>query len=134
MLVDLGFPAALKSLAEEQQRHGRDVAISISDVAVDLPLATGLALYRIAQEALRNAAKHARGAPVRIKLEVVGNELRLSIEDAGSGFDLTAIRNTGGLGLISMKERAMLAGGHLLIRTKPGDGTSVYVYVPLEAG
>ena len=101
VLEDLGLPTALKSLVDEQREHGQEVTVAIRDLPTDVPLPTALALYRITQEALRNAAKHASGAPVRVKLELIGTDLRLMIEDAGRGFDLRAAQHNGGLGLMS---------------------------------
>jgi signal transduction histidine kinase len=89
-------------------------------------------MYRIAQEALRNVAKHAPGAAVRIELHRSDSELRLCIEDSGPGFAFTRVRDRGGLGLLSMQERARAAGGRLQMHTQPGRGTSVTVLLPLK--
>jgi PAS domain S-box-containing protein len=131
VVEDLGLAAALRSLVDEFRENGFEVTCMAPRVTQDLPIDIATALYRIAQEALRNAFKHARGAPVRVSLEETGRELRLKIEDAGPGFDLNSVRGKGGLGLLSMQERARLAGGSLLLRTRPGDGTLVIVRVPL---
>ena len=94
-----------------------------------LPLATSL--YRVAQEALRNVAKHAPAAAVRVQLSLDDRELKLVIEDSGPGFDIHGARRRGGLGLLSMNERARLAGGTLVIETQPGDGTRLTVRLPV---
>ena len=132
ILADLGLSAALRSLIADFQQTGMNVSLRMQDVVMPVPLATATALYRITQEALRNAVKHAVGAPVRINLSEKDKELLLTIEDAGSGFNWTEAKARGGLGLLSMQERARLAGGTLLLRTAPGKGTLVSVRVPLS--
>jgi signal transduction histidine kinase len=97
-----------------------------------MPLDVATALYRIAQEALRNSRKHAPDAPVRVTLISNPESWQMTIEDAGPGFDLNHARNTGGLGLISMQERARLVGGTLYLRTRPGEGTMIAVKVPRQ--
>ena len=67
-----------------------------------------------------------------ISLTRADQELQLRIKDSGPGFDLNLVRERRGLGLLGMQERARLAGGSLLIRTQPGEGTRLFVRVPLE--
>ena len=131
MLADFGLEPALKSLVFEHCQKGREVSVSVQGLPPDVPFGVALALYRIAQEGLRNWSKHAPDAPARIRLAGNGHELQLSVEDAGPGFDVSKVRQKGGLGLLSMQERARLAGGVLTVQTRPGDGTSVHVRVPL---
>jgi signal transduction histidine kinase len=97
-----------------------------------VPLATATALYRITQEAFRNAAKHAPGALVTVELSSTDQELRLSVRDDGPGFDVNALQQQGGLGFISMRERAKLAGGKLLLSTGVGNGTEVVAVLPWQ--
>jgi len=87
-------------------------------------------LYRIAQESLQNIVKHAHAKHVTAQLVTEGEELRLSIEDDGVGFDPAAVKGKGGLGLVSMEERARLLGAKLSIESKLGHGTRVAVVVP----
>lgn len=138
-LEDLGLVQALRMLVDEHCRCGRDICLV--GPAQELPLLpkqTKTALYRIAQEALRNAYKHAPFAPVRLVLSTSMAPTRppgvlyLSIEDAGPGFDLQRMRAGGGLGLLSMQERAQAVGGSLEIDTSPGEGTRIEVLVPLS--
>ena len=89
-----------------------------------------LCLYRIAQEALHNVAKHAGATEVSVSLTQDEHVLRLSIADDGKGFNLTGARHRVGLGLISIDERARLLGGHVAIETRPGGGTRVEVRLP----
>ena len=88
------------------------------------------ALYRIAQEALRNSRKHAPGSLVRVVLAATDQQVRLSIDDDGPGFNIEEISRGGGLGLLSMKERASLVGARLTVRTKPGRGTRISIRLP----
>ena len=131
IIADLGVSMALESLVDQERELGRDVHYSHRNVPDSISLEKATALYRIAQEALCNAAKHAPGASVRIQLSYDRKELQLRIQDAGSGFSPVEARSGGGLGLISMQERARLAGGNLLLSTRPGEGTVLSVRVPL---
>ena len=93
-----------------------------------------LSLFRIAQEALRNAAKHGHAQQIDLTLSEQGDSLSLSISDDGSGFDPGGVRNNGGLGLVSIEERARLVKGEVTIHSGPQRGTTISVRVPLEAG
>ena len=127
IVEDLGLESALRQLVTEFERiHKMPVQLTLH-LTSPVPADTATAFYRIAQEALRNAAKHASGAPVRVTLSEVDGEVRLSISDNGPGFDITTVRKHGGLGLISMRERARLAGGRFSVQTRPGDGTEIVV-------
>ncbi|MBV8897179.1 MAG: PAS domain-containing protein [Acidobacteriaceae bacterium] len=132
ILEDLGLTAALKSLAEEfgaVRRAGVD--FTSEDVPASIPMQYASAIYRITQQALDNATKYAFDAPVKISLTAKVNSLRLVISDRGPGFDVTAIRGRGGLGLINMQERAHAAGGELTIHSSPVTGTEIAVEIPL---
>jgi signal transduction histidine kinase len=86
-------------------------------------------LYRIALEALNNALKHAAATSVTVSLHVNDEQLSLAIRDNGLGFEPAQIQN-GGLGLVSMRERARQLGGVLTVCSMPGNGTTVEVAVP----
>ena len=105
--------------------------------AVSIPAVVESACYRICQEALNNATRHARAKSIRVELETGESSLELSICDDGVGFDEPAKRasalKAGSLGLISMEERARLAGGQLQLHTTPGAGTRVVARFPLDA-
>jgi signal transduction histidine kinase len=94
-----------------------------------------LAFYRIAQEALNNAVRHADAENVFVNLVKKGDVLSLSIEDDGVGFDTGKVMKTtkrkGPLGLLIMHERAELVDGEFAIESKPGKGTQVTVEMPL---
>lgn len=91
-------------------------------------------LYRIAQEALNNILKHASAKEVSVTLNLNGREAVLVIEDDGRGFDpeKTGAHATGGLGLVGMRERAILLGGRLEIESHDGGGTAIYARIPLN--
>jgi len=131
IVEDLGLAAALRALIGDYRQNGGEASLITRGDIPGLPLDIATALYRIAQEALRNASKHAQGAPVKVLLENTDRELQLGIEDAGPGFDVDSVRGTGGLGLVSMQERARLVGGNLSLRTRPGEGALILVRLPL---
>jgi signal transduction histidine kinase len=97
---------------------------------VVLPQDIALCLFRVAQEALRNAIKHSGATTVSVHLKGARDRLVLTIADDGRGFDAEAAH--GGLGLISMKERIEQVGGTLRIRSQPGGGTCLEVSTPLQ--
>ena len=90
-------------------------------------------LYRIAQEALNNVAKHAHATNVAIVLEQRASQVLLIVEDNGAGFDLQAILQADekGLGLIGMRERAALVAGTVEIESQPDSGTTIVVRIPV---
>jgi signal transduction histidine kinase len=88
-----------------------------------------LAVYRIAQEALANAARHAAARTIVLTLAVDARRLRLVVRDDGRGFDLAAPSDA--LGLVSMRERALALGGRLEVTSAPGEGTVVRLECPL---
>jgi signal transduction histidine kinase len=101
----------------------------VAEELVELPAPVEEELYRIAQEALNNALKHAATTSVTIYLRVEGDQVELEVVDDGKGFDPNAASDTGGLGLISMQERAEKLNGSLAIHSIPGEGTRVKVSV-----
>jgi PAS domain S-box-containing protein len=132
LLDEYGLGAALAWYAEEYaQRTGIRVTVDKArDPGQGLRPETAVALFRIAQEALNNVAKHAGAKLVRIGLSREGEEMNLSITDDGSGFDAAQAR-LGRWGMTTMRERAEAAGGRFLIDSVPGKGTTVRAAVPL---
>lgn len=137
-LDDLGLESALETYVREwSERYGirADTTVTgVTDAAI--PDDVMNTLYRITQEALTNIAKHASAKDVSIILEKPDGEVRLIVEDDGRGFDATAVtvgRKQRRLGLISMRERAALVGGTVLIESSADHGTTVYVRIPLGA-
>jgi len=88
-------------------------------------------LYRVAQEAIRNAEKHSDSRRVRLELKGSSESVRLCVSDSGRGFDATAGENSRGLGLMSMAERVRSVGGELLIRSQVDHGTRIEVSIPV---
>jgi two-component system, chemotaxis family, CheB/CheR fusion protein len=133
VLEDLGLPHALKALVEEWgEREVMVASFARHQVPADLPQDVAATLYRIAQEALRNVAKHAGRTHAKVTLEGTQNGLRLEIADLGEGFDLEQTSGRG-LGLISMEERARLVNGTFRVESALGKGTTVTVEVPLPS-
>ncbi|NJP06600.1 MAG: sensor histidine kinase [Chloroflexaceae bacterium] len=94
-----------------------------------------IVLYRIVQESLQNAHKHARGAPVHVTLSLRPDQLSLSIRDEGPGFDAREVARRAGReswGLTSMRERAEMIGAKYVVSSRPGAGTEVSVRLPLS--
>lgn len=131
ILDDLGLEAALREECDGFSQHtGIPIHFRATAVPRQLPDEIALCLYRVAQESLRNIGKHARAKEVRILLSCDRNAVILSIEDVGDGFDLADVRGKGGLGLVSMEERARLVNGVFNVQSKRGIGTRVELRVP----
>ena len=127
-----GLVGALeKQVAAVRARHGLQVRMQIGGEP-DLPLAAKEALYRVAQEALHNAVKHARAHTLDLSLELGDAEVGLLVADDGRGFDPRR-EFPGHLGLQSMRERAAAVGGTLEIQSAPGEGTRLRARFPLAA-
>ena len=134
-LEHLGLAESLHDLVESfEDQHGMVVRlVAPNDLPRSLPLSVSATLYRIAQESLWNIVKHGgANAFVTLRLALQSDTLSLSITDTGAGFDPEAIRGKGTLGLISIYERAHLAGGQAFIESTPGQGTTVRVTIPLH--
>ena len=131
ILDDLGLAAALSDLCEEfSAREGIDVRFESESVPRNMPAAVAYSLYRVAQEALHNALKHAHTGDVQLKVNGHSCGIELKIQDEGVGFDSEAPASGHGLGIVSMKERVRLVQGEFSIHSKPGRGTEVRVFVP----
>ena len=128
----VGLVAAIGSLRRELSQPGLDIAFSHEQVPPSLPHDLTLCLFRIVQEALRNAIRHGRASVITIALRGGPPALDLQIADNGAGFDVDASWGRG-LGLVSMSERLESQGGTLTIHSRHGAGTRVEVTVPLTA-
>jgi PAS domain S-box-containing protein len=132
VLDDYGLMAALRWYGERfSNRTGIKTEIRGEEQVPRLSPDTETALFRIAQEAMTNVARHARAQCVTISLEEASGVLsRLIVMDDGVGFDSTAPERTGkehGWGLITMQERAQSSGGRLRVESEPGKGTRIVV-------
>jgi signal transduction histidine kinase len=135
ILDDLGLVEALRSeCASFSRREGITVAYRPQELAGPVPKDAALCVYRVAQEALRNIAKHAAVKEARVSLAATGGELVLRVEDDGAGFDPAGLHGQPGLGLSSMEERVQLVKAQLSVTSAPGRGTTVVVRVPLAEG
>jgi len=136
MLDDLGLVDALQwVLGQQSKPAGWRSALEVEEISRELPAEVQTACFRIAQEALTNAARHAGATEVKLSLRIVGDDLQLAIADNGAGFDLDRYRlpeeRKNHFGLISMAERARLVGGSLDIDTAPGEGTRIRAILPI---
>jgi len=130
-LDDLGLGPAIESLAKRQAAIGRfsvDVKVALNGTE-RLARDTENAIYRIAQEALNNAAKHAHASLVSVRVDQAADHLEISVRDDGCGFEPERVQ--GGFGLTGMRERAVLEGGHLSITSSDGGPTCVTAVLPL---
>lgn len=117
-------------LSAVEQRSGISTRL-VADSIIELPAPIEECLYRITYEALNNALKHAAASEVRVHLSITHGAVVLEITDNGCGFHLQPQRIQGGLGLVSMRERATKLGGALQIISEPGYGTKVLTTLPL---
>ncbi len=131
-LEQIGLAAAIRDLAG---RSGLPVQVDVAPDAAETGLLDPTAsaeAYRIVQEALGNAARHSGASAVQVTLARSAGLLRVVVADNGRGFD-PAVGHQSGLGLVGMRERAVLLGGTLHIDSAPGNGTRVVLEVPLGA-
>jgi PAS domain S-box-containing protein len=136
-LDDIGLVEALNNYVREWSKHsGVKAEFHAAGVEKErLSPETETNLYRITQEALNNTMKYARATQVAVMLERRGQQVSLIVEDNGIGFNLrkgvSGVRDKG-MGLIGMRERTALVGGTLEIESKPKEGTTIFVRVPVE--
>ncbi len=132
-LDDLGLVAALEGyISDYSSTTAIETRFTHEGVPGRLPADVELALYRVVQEALTNAAIHAKAAKVQVLIRKRGTKVEAVVEDDGEGFDVGAVLQSGdrGLGLFGMRERISLLGGSL--RIKSSSGTRVSADIPLE--
>lgn len=135
ILDDLGLSSTLEWLAQDfAVRTGIDCfwRARIETSRLDPQKAT--AIYRIFREVLTNVARHARATRVEMSLTVVEGKLVLETVDNGIGFDTAKGRDRGSIGLMGMRERALIVGGEVEIASAPGHGAAVRVRIPLREG
>jgi PAS domain S-box-containing protein len=134
-LDDFGLATAIRQQVETLRAEGWQIGYEEALGEERLPTETETALYRVTQEALTNARKHAHTTRAHITLGRRGQSIYLEVRDRGRGFEQSAMQEASGpgerVGLSSMRERVALLGGELKIMSEPGAGTSVVVEVPL---
>ena len=131
VLQHAGLVATLHSHCADVERHHHvTVKFSGDDHLDSLSPEVSLCLFRVVQEALTNAVRHARARTIRVQLTATDEGVELSVIDDGIGFDASQ-RSGSGLGLRSIDERVRLARGHLTVESRPGRGTSLVVRLPM---
>jgi signal transduction histidine kinase len=123
----------------QKEEAGTDLHLEISTERGDDQLTRRdskdeAAIFAIIQEAVKNALKHAQADNIWVRLAEQAGELMAMVQDDGVGFDTAAMENgyeqRGSLGMVNIRERAELVGGHLTLRSAPGQGTEVMIRVP----
>jgi two-component sensor histidine kinase len=131
-LDTLGLVTGLRSLCREfGARQGIEIDFASEDVPRTVRPEVSLCLFRIVQEGLQNMKKHSGAKKARVSLRNFGGKLFLSLCDEGMGFDANRLEKSG-LGILSMQGRARLLGGDFEVHSKPGKGTRIEAWVPLE--
>lgn len=133
-LEDAGLLAAFRSVGRRlHETSGLEVDFDVVSVDPYLTPDGRLVLYRIVQEALSNAARHSGSGRARVVVRVSDGMITAEVSDRGRGFhpDATMLKSAG-LGLIGMRERAVMVGGRLEVDSQPGQGTRVRVVIPVE--
>ena len=136
ILDDLGLNVALRTFIDDFSKYE---GIRVEFVSVDLPVSLSpeiaSCLYRVTQECLRNVSRHSRANQAEVNIIKEEKGLRLSILDNGQGFKIDERRlGKHGLGLIGMQERVRVVQGMFEVRSAPGQGTEIRVWVPIEEG
>jgi len=134
-LDDFGLEHALRLyVAQLEAEADWQISLEVAPNWAKLPAALEAALFRIVQEASTNALKYAEARRLQIRLDLSEDQLCVSIKDWGKGFDpaeVTAAPTRGlHMGLIGIRERARLWGGHCVLTSQPGQGTTIQVYIP----
>ena len=134
VLSDFGLEPALRQLVEQQSRQtGMAMHVHARQADVRLDKAIEIGVYRIAQEAINNAVKHAQANEIDIDLRLNDNRLMLSVSDNGQGLTNAATKGImNGHGLHNMRERARLLNGVFRLASEPNEGTRVVVTIPLS--
>jgi signal transduction histidine kinase len=132
-LVQQDFPQALRTLCSEWQTINHiSVECSLMLTGKYIPALVEDMIYRVAQEALSNVAKHAKASCVNLSLVEGQRQITLSITDNGTGFDPAGANGTGKFGLLTMRERAGALGGSVSIESDTARGTTLKLVVPIE--
>ena len=137
VLDDLGLAAALRSQAERLFEH-TDIRFTLdaSQLQGRLPPEVETALYRVFQEALNNSLRHSHASQVKMALAKTETAFEGQYHDNGQGFDAAQIHENvesgRGFGLLGMQERITQCGGRLEIQSAPGEGTNLFIYIPLD--
>ena len=132
ILDDLGLIKAVESECTNfTRREGIEIVFNHENIPTVIPKGISLSLYRIVQEGLNNVSKHACADHISVSLKCIGDDILLSVQDDGIGFDSEEVREKPGLGFSSMRERVILMHGEFSIRSQPERGTVIAVRMPL---
>ena len=132
ILDDLGLVTALQwHSLEVEKRFGIKISFVSEFDVLEVPVATATGLFRIYQEALTNAVRHANARQVNSTLQMANNKIILQIQDDGKGMDIDNDLKKKSFGLLGIKERAFVMGGNYELKSEPGKGTHLLISVPL---
>jgi PAS domain S-box-containing protein len=130
----LGIASAMRSFCQEFAKQQKlEIDFRAHDLPSPLSPDISLCLFRVLQEALHNSAKHSGVRQFEVRLWVTSDEIHLTVKDSGAGFDREAVKESRGLGLISMAERLKLVKGTLSINSQPKRGTTIDARVPFDS-
>ncbi len=133
ILDDLGLVAAVDWLVSNfQTRSNVQVELEVDPPDLEVPRELHTGLFRIIQEALTNVMRHSQATQVWIEIKSQPEQLSIKIRDNGRGFDSSILGQTRSLGLIGMRERALLIDGEVKIHTAPGQGTQIEICIPMS--
>jgi two-component system, NarL family, sensor histidine kinase DegS len=132
-LDDLGLIPTLRKYLQTIEDYNREITVSFVHIGeeVRLPARMEVAVFRLVQESVQNALKHAEATEIQVRTEMNNNQLFVMVKDNGKGFD-TTVKKENAFGLIGMKERVELLQGTLTIRSKIGFGTTIFIRIPLN--
>ena len=132
-LEQLGLRAALKAHCARVERQDHVVVtLATAGLPDRLSREASISLFRVAQEALRNVARHSTATHAEVTLVAKDGGIELTIRDHGRGFDIDGARRKGSVGLVSMEERIRPLGGRFVASSRPGKGTTITAFVPVE--
>ena len=137
ILEDLGLFASLQWLVENfSKQHAIDVSLDMEDIDHLFSREIQVNLYRVVQETFTNVYKHAGARNVSVEVKKEGGQIFFAVKDDGKGFELNKVMNRKynekGVGLMAMKERMLMIGGSLEVRSQPGDGTTITFKAPIK--
>lgn len=138
-LSNIGLVSTVEAFCQHLRRNDNlDVVFQVEGQEKNLSSIVSVTLYRIIQEACNNALRHSRAKRITIRIVFTEHDIKLCVEDNGVGFDIDKVEDRTkedflhGFGLSTMRERARLLAGTFSIDTKPGNGTKIKVFVPLN--
>lgn len=123
---------ARRAVRDFEQKSGGSVELTLGELPAAAPFPVRITLYRVLNEALANAFRHAGGAGLQVRVGYADGALNLSVRDRGPGFDPESAQGNGHLGLTGMRERVELLGGRFEIRSTPEEGTTLDAVLPLQ--